>query len=102
MPTRRTASLLTITEPKQSRGAGQVQSPPRDPVGYRRFDSLCNDNLRNGSAKIVMSGVAAIVTASAGRVVCARGVPDVAICASEIEGFRVEAAPGAAHQVASD
>jgi hypothetical protein len=32
---------------------------------------LCNDNLRNGSAKIVMSGVAAIVTASAGRVVCA-------------------------------
>jgi S-adenosylmethionine hydrolase len=28
---------------------------------------LCNDNLRNGSAKFVMSGVAAIVTASAGR-----------------------------------
>jgi hypothetical protein len=36
-----------------------------------RVVSLCNDNLRNGSAVIVMSGVAAMVTASAGSVVCA-------------------------------
>jgi len=36
---------------------------------WGRVVSLCNDNLRNGSAVIVMSGVAAMVTASAGSVV---------------------------------
>src|ERR1700720_5042464 len=33
--TRRTVSLLTITRPARSRGAGQVQSPSRDSAGYR-------------------------------------------------------------------
>src|ERR1700738_3126179 len=39
MPTRRTVSLLTITRPARSRGAGQVQSPSRDSAGYHRVSN---------------------------------------------------------------
>src|SRR5258708_7415898 len=41
-PYRRTVSLLTITRPKRSRDAGQVQSPSRDSTGYPRVDSWRN------------------------------------------------------------
>jgi uncharacterized Zn-finger protein len=37
--TRRTVSLLTITRPARSRGAGQVQSPSRDSAGYHRVSN---------------------------------------------------------------
>jgi hypothetical protein len=34
MPTRRTVSLLTITQPEQSGGARQAQSLSRDSAGF--------------------------------------------------------------------
>jgi hypothetical protein len=39
MPTRRTVSLLTITRPERSRGAGQVQSRSRASAGYPRVSN---------------------------------------------------------------
>jgi len=36
MPTRRTVSLLTITQPEQSGGTGQARSLSRDSAGLRQ------------------------------------------------------------------